>query len=204
MRWVGQDVEGTCANGWQGSDVGGAAGPYLVKPSTASVGARSVRSAPLSVVALKGCYLARVAEHLLVAESHSELAELVACAHAADDALEHVHLLYAAPDVSRHELEVIDSALRLARGRLRDSCLLTAGATVTVPRPPAEPPSRRPFFTAKTLAAYLSLSERTVRGLIAAGEIASYKIAGSRRVDPVDVDVWLRRSCRDRAARGSA
>ncbi len=182
----------------------GSAGPYLVKPSTASLGARSVRSAPLFVVALIGCYLARVAGHLLVAESHPELAELVACAQAAGDAVEHVQLLYAPPDITRHELEVIDSALRLARGRSGGSRLFTAGATVTVPRPPAQPPSRRPFFTAKTLAAYLLLSERTVRGLIAAGEITSYKIAGSRRVDPVDVDAWLRRSCRDRTARGSA
>ncbi len=155
-------------------------------------------------MALKGCYLARVAGHPLVAESRPELAELVACAHAADDPVEHVQLLYVAPDITRHELEVIDSVLRLARGRLGGSCLFTAGATVTVPRPPAQPPSRRPFFTAKTLAAYLSLSERTVRGLIAAGEIASYKIAGSRRVDPVDVDAWLRRSCRDHIARGGA
>jgi excisionase family DNA binding protein len=59
------------------------------------------------------------------------------------------------------------------------------------PRPPVEPPSNRPFFTARTLAAYLSLSERTVRGLIATGEIASYKIAGSRRIAPVDVESWL-------------
>jgi excisionase family DNA binding protein len=55
---------------------------------------------------------------------------------------------------------------------------------------------RQGFFTPKTLAAYLALSERTVRQLLADSAIPSYRIAGSRRIDPRDVDNYLRR-CRD-------
>ena len=55
---------------------------------------------------------------------------------------------------------------------------------------------RQGFFTPKTLAAYLALSERTVRQMLAEGVIPSYRIAGSRRIDPRDVDNYLRR-CRD-------
>jgi excisionase family DNA binding protein len=54
---------------------------------------------------------------------------------------------------------------------------------------------RQSFFTPKTLAAYLALSERTVRQLLADSAIPSYRIAGSRRIDPRDVDNYLRR-CR--------
>jgi len=50
---------------------------------------------------------------------------------------------------------------------------------------------QRPFFTPKTLAAYLCLSERTVRQLLAERRIASYKVAGARRIDPVDVEAYL-------------
>ena len=55
---------------------------------------------------------------------------------------------------------------------------------------------RQGFFTPKTLATYLALSERTVRQLLADSAIPSYRIAGSRRIDPRDVDDYLRR-CRD-------
>jgi excisionase family DNA binding protein len=58
---------------------------------------------------------------------------------------------------------------------------------------------RQSFFTPKTLAAYLALSERTVRQLLADSAIPSYRIAGSRRIDPRDVDNYLRR-CRDGSA----
>jgi excisionase family DNA binding protein len=51
----------------------------------------------------------------------------------------------------------------------------------------------RPFFTVKALGAYLSLSERTVRQLLAERAIASYKVAGVRRIDPADVDAYLAR-----------
>ena len=55
---------------------------------------------------------------------------------------------------------------------------------------------RQGFFTPRTLAAYLALSERTVRQLLADSAIPSYRIAGWRRIDPTDVDNYLRR-CRD-------
>jgi excisionase family DNA binding protein len=49
----------------------------------------------------------------------------------------------------------------------------------------------RPFYTTRSLARRLSLSERTVRDLIRRGDIPSYKVAGARRIDPADVDSWL-------------
>ena len=58
---------------------------------------------------------------------------------------------------------------------------------------------RQGFFTPKTLAAYLALSERTVRQLLADSAIPSYRIAGSRRIDPRDVDNYLRR-CKNGSA----
>ena len=58
---------------------------------------------------------------------------------------------------------------------------------------------RQGFFTPKTLAAYLALSERTVRQMLTEGVIPSYRIAGSRRIDPRDVDNYLRR-CRNGSA----
>lgn len=51
--------------------------------------------------------------------------------------------------------------------------------------------TRRPFFTTASLAAYLSLSERTIREMVKRGELPSYKVAGARRIDPVDVDSYL-------------
>jgi excisionase family DNA binding protein len=41
----------------------------------------------------------------------------------------------------------------------------------------------RPFYTTRSLARRLSLSERTVRDLIRRGDIPSYKVAGARRID---------------------
>lgn len=49
----------------------------------------------------------------------------------------------------------------------------------------------RPFFSMKELARYLNISERTVHQLIASGELPTYKVGGSRRIDPVDVDRYL-------------
>lgn len=67
---------------------------------------------------------------------------------------------------------------------------------------------RRAFFTPKTLAQYLALSERTVRDMLARKPdrgpiIPSYLIQGSRRVDPADVDAYLAR-CKDIDARSAA
>jgi excisionase family DNA binding protein len=50
---------------------------------------------------------------------------------------------------------------------------------------------RRAFFTPRTLAQYLGVSDRTVRSMLAAGKIASYRVEGSRRIDPADVDKYL-------------
>jgi excisionase family DNA binding protein len=50
---------------------------------------------------------------------------------------------------------------------------------------------RRAFFTPKMLADYLALSERTVRSMLAAGTIVSYRVGGARRIDPADVDRYL-------------
>jgi excisionase family DNA binding protein len=50
---------------------------------------------------------------------------------------------------------------------------------------------RRAFFTPKTLAAYLAVSERTVRSMLKARKIASYRVEGARRIDPADVDHYL-------------
>ena len=50
---------------------------------------------------------------------------------------------------------------------------------------------RSPFFTTATLAAYLAVSERTIRDMLKRGEFPSYKIAGARRIDPADVDSYL-------------
>lgn len=50
---------------------------------------------------------------------------------------------------------------------------------------------RRPMFSPKTLAAYLAISERKVRQMIADREIVSYRVAGQRRIKPEDVDAYL-------------
>jgi excisionase family DNA binding protein len=47
------------------------------------------------------------------------------------------------------------------------------------------------FFTERTLAAYLAVSDRTIRNWIRRGELASYKLGASRRIDPADVDAFL-------------
>jgi len=55
------------------------------------------------------------------------------------------------------------------------------------------------FFTERTLAAYLAVSDRTVRNWIRRGELPSYKLGAARRIDPSDVEVFLARR-RDEAA----
>jgi len=47
------------------------------------------------------------------------------------------------------------------------------------------------FFTERTLSAYLAVSDRTVRNWIRRGELPSYKLGASRRIDPADVAVFL-------------
>ena len=67
---------------------------------------------------------------------------------------------------------------------------------------------RRAFFSPRTLATYLEISERTVRDMLADKPgrgpiIPSYLIQGSRRIDPADVDAYLAR-CKDTDARRAA
>lgn len=52
-------------------------------------------------------------------------------------------------------------------------------------------PNVEPLFTVKTLTEYLGLGERTVRRMIATGELPSYKLKGQRRVRPRDVERWI-------------
>jgi excisionase family DNA binding protein len=59
---------------------------------------------------------------------------------------------------------------------------------------------RRAFFTPKTLAQYLAISERTVRSMLASGRIPSYRFEGARRIDPRDVDRYLANRREERAA----
>jgi excisionase family DNA binding protein len=47
------------------------------------------------------------------------------------------------------------------------------------------------FFTERTLAAYLAVSDRTIRNWIRRGELPSYKLGASRRINPSDVDAFL-------------
>jgi excisionase family DNA binding protein len=60
------------------------------------------------------------------------------------------------------------------------------------PAPPA-------FFTERTLAKYLAVSDRTVRNWIRRGDLPSYKLGAARRIDPADVEDFLARH-RDAAA----
>ncbi len=55
----------------------------------------------------------------------------------------------------------------------------------------ADREERRPFFTPKTLAAYLSISDRTARQLIADRVLPSVKIAGVRRIPAEAVDRFI-------------
>jgi excisionase family DNA binding protein len=55
------------------------------------------------------------------------------------------------------------------------------------------------FFTERSLADYLAVSDRTIRNWIRRGELPSYKLGASRRIDPADVEDFLARH-RDEAA----
>ena len=55
------------------------------------------------------------------------------------------------------------------------------------------------FFTERTLADFLAVSDRTVRNWIRRGELPSYKLGAARRIDPADLDDFLARS-RDEAS----
>ena len=51
----------------------------------------------------------------------------------------------------------------------------------------------RTLFTERSLAAYLAVSDRTIRNWIRRGELPSYKLGTSRRIDPADVEDFLAR-----------
>ena len=76
---------------------------------------------------------------------------------------------------------------------------LREGARVVSSQVQVTEVKRKAFFTERLLADYLSLSPRTVREMLQRGDLPSYKIGGSRRIDPVDVDRFLSR-CRQEAA----
>lgn len=61
-------------------------------------------------------------------------------------------------------------------------------------------PDGRPFFTIKSLAQRLAVSQRTVENLVSSGQITSYTIGTARRIDPDDVDSYLARRRDDRRA----
>jgi excisionase family DNA binding protein len=55
------------------------------------------------------------------------------------------------------------------------------------------------FFTERTLADFLAVSDRTIRNWIRRGELPSYKLGAARRIDPADVENFLARH-RDEAS----
>jgi excisionase family DNA binding protein len=55
------------------------------------------------------------------------------------------------------------------------------------------------FFTERTLANFLAVSDRTIRNWIRRGELPSYKLGAARRIDPADVEDFLSRH-RDEAS----
>lgn len=59
---------------------------------------------------------------------------------------------------------------------------------------------RKAFFSPKSLAAYLEVSERTVREWLSEGLIPSYRFGARRRINPADVDTFLRQRRERKAA----
>lgn len=57
----------------------------------------------------------------------------------------------------------------------------------------ARKPASIVFFTERTLAAHLAVSDRTIRNWIRRGDLPSYKLGASRRIDPADVEDFLAR-----------
>lgn len=53
--------------------------------------------------------------------------------------------------------------------------------------------SKPRFFTERTLADFLAVSDRTIRNWIRRGELPSYKLGAARRIDPADVEDFLAR-----------
>jgi len=53
--------------------------------------------------------------------------------------------------------------------------------------------SKPSFFTERTLADFLAVSDRTIRNWIRRGDLPSYKLGAARRIDPADVEAFLAR-----------
>jgi excisionase family DNA binding protein len=83
----------------------------------------------------------------------------------------------------------------LARKRLRPMQAARSLANGGMKRKTASPS----FFTERSLAAYLAVSDRTIRNWIRRGDLPSYKLGAARRIDPADVETFLARH-RDEAA----
>lgn len=50
---------------------------------------------------------------------------------------------------------------------------------------------RRPFFTARSLAEYLSVSTKTIRNWTRAGRLPHYRFGDAVRYDPADLDSFV-------------
>lgn len=96
---------------------------------------------------------------------------------------------------------VVDGTRRKCRGRLARA-RHSGGMDQIRPELPApkrhlsgmERKSPPPgFFTEQTLADNLAVSDRTIRNWIRRGDLPSYKLGAARRIDPVDVEVFLSR-----------
>ncbi len=83
----------------------------------------------------------------------------------------------------------------LDRNRLRPMQAVRSLANGGMKRKTSSPT----FFTERTLAAHLAVSDRTIRNWIRRGELPSYKLGAARRIDPADVEDFLARH-RDEAA----
>jgi excisionase family DNA binding protein len=62
-----------------------------------------------------------------------------------------------------------------------------------------QPTTNPTFFTERTLADHLAVSDRTIRNWIRRGDLPSYKLGAARRIDPADVEDFLARH-RDEAS----
>lgn len=61
-------------------------------------------------------------------------------------------------------------------------------------------PKRSTFFTERSLAEYLAVSDRLIRKWVKEGRLRSYKLGGCRRFDPADVDAFLAEHRDERSA----
>jgi excisionase family DNA binding protein len=82
----------------------------------------------------------------------------------------------------------------LTFGRLDDLEMNPMQSLLAMDRGGMERKSAAPtFFTECTLAAFLAVSDRTIRNWIRRGELPSYKFGAARRIDPADVEDFLAR-----------